>query len=132
MAAVRRSISQRPITAVALPPRKSWELLRRSTLPRIAIAEIIEFDDAGAAGPSYSSVLLVVEPPVFSEKLLAFAPCEDSRGGRRASADRHSISAPIPISTTGQRSRKATRNIPRFPKRKRPPITTQKMPALSP
>src|SRR5262245_10773843 len=46
MLAPRRSISQRPMKEVTLPPRKSCELLRFSTLPRMAIADTTEFEDA--------------------------------------------------------------------------------------
>src|SRR6185369_17804383 len=51
-------------------------------------------------------------------------------GGPLMSADRHRIKTPRPMMTTGQRSRKATRRIPRLPSRNSPPTTTQKIPEL--
>src|SRR5215471_4599087 len=54
--AARRSISQPPMMAVASPPRKSGELLRRTTPLRIAVADRIEFEDAGGSSREASAV----------------------------------------------------------------------------
>src|SRR5215468_992791 len=60
--AARRSISQPPMMAVASPPRKSGELLRRATPPRIAVADRIEFEDAGGSSGEASAVVHAAAP----------------------------------------------------------------------
>jgi hypothetical protein len=112
---------------VTSPPRKSWELILRSTPARIAVAETTEFDEGVFACVSAEPAGSADKPADAAEPGFRQPVCS-----RLTSAARHNIDAPTPIRRIGHSSPERQTDYSERPKKEQETDNNPKDPGSLP